>query len=230
MKPEISSAAKKEKEKMAEVVRLLSLEYPSAECMLAYGGEGWKLLVMGMLSAQCTDKRVNEVSVSLFARFPTPEDMALAEEDEIAEVIRPCGLYRAKAHNLSLSARRLVGVYGGKVPESMEDLLTFPGVGRKVANLLRGDLFGLPAVVCDTHCMRVCGRLGFYAETLRDPVKIEKILVRLVAPANSADLCHRLVFFGRDTCRAVSPRCEVCPLASLCRHPQIISDKKGANL
>ncbi len=196
----------------------LSTLYPDAECALKYEGDPYKLLVMGRLSAQCTDKRVNEVSDALFSRFPTAESMAEASAEEIEPYIRSCGLYHSKARDLALCARRLVSVYGGKVPSDMEALLSLAGVGRKIANLLRGDLFGLPAVVTDTHFIRICGRLGFYPETLTDPYKIERLMIPCLAKEESADFCHRIVQFGRDVCTARSPKCGSCPMKRLCKH------------
>ena len=204
------------RERAGKIVALLEARYPVAECALHYDGDPWRLLVMGRLSAQCTDARVNVVCEELFRRFPTAEAMANAPLSEVEELVRPCGLFRTKADNLQQSAKRLVSVYGGALPDTMEELLTFPGVGRKIANLLLGDIFGKPAVVCDTHCIRICGRLGFYPETLKDPAKVEVILRDLIAPEAGSDFCHRLVLFGREVCTARSPKCEGCPLAEYC--------------
>ena len=211
----VQSARKRLAGKVTDALKAL---YPDAECALTYGGDPYKLLVMGRLSAQCTDKRVNEVSHALFARFPTAESMAEASADQIEPYIRSCGLYHSKARDLSLCARRLTSVYGGTVPREMDDLLSLAGVGRKIANLLRGDLFGLPAVVTDTHFIRICGRLGFYPESLTDPYKIERLMIPALDPAESADFCHRIVWFGRDTCTARSPKCVGCPMKDLCKH------------
>ena len=213
---------------MALVVNILKEKYPSAECALRWGGEDpWRLLVMGRLSAQCTDARVNEVCVPLFEAFPTAHDMAMAKVEQIEAIIRPCGLFHTKANDLKLSSMRLIEVYGGVLPQSMEELLTFPGVGRKIANLLLGDVFGQPAVVTDTHCIRICGRLGFYPENEKTPHKIEKILTELIEPAESADFCHRIVWFGREVCTARSPACHSCPLAEagLCAHFDAVQKK-----
>ena len=190
--------------------------YPDAECALKHGGDPWRLLVMSRLSAPCTDKRVNEVSLTLFERFPDAASMAAADISEIEELVRPCGLYRTKAANIKDASRMLVEDYGGELPRDMDELLKFPGVGRKIANLLLGDLFGMPAIVCDTHCIRICGRLGMYPESLRDAVKIEKILTELFDISRGSDLCHRIVEFGRDICTARSPMCDSCPLAEIC--------------
>ena len=208
------------KKRLAETVEALKELYPSAECALTWGGtDPWRLLVMGRLSAQCTDARVNLTSRELFRAYPSAEKMAAAELSELEELVRPCGLYRRKAEDLKRASERLVTVYGGVLPATMEELLTFPGVGRKIANLLLGDVFHLPAVVTDTHCIRICGRLGYYPESEKSPEKIERILWGLIDPAESSDFCHRIVQFGREICRAIGPRCDVCPLGArgLCK-------------
>ena len=202
--------------RMAAIVEALKAVYPVPVCALESGGDPWRLLVMGRLSAQCTDARVNIVCRDLFARFPTAQDMANAPLAEVEELVRPCGLYRTKAQNIIDASRMLIEEFGGEMPQDMDQLLRFPGVGRKIANLLRGDLFSLPAIVADTHCIRICGRLGMYPEKEKDPVRVEKTLVELVAPEEQSDLCHRLVQFGRDVCSARAPRCGDCPLATLC--------------
>ena len=204
------------KKRLAEIVERLKEIYPSAECALHYGGDPWKLLVMGRLSAQCTDARVNIVSEELFARFPDALSMAEADVEVIAEIVKPCGLYRMKAQNLKDASEMLVTRYGGTLPDTMEELLEFPGVGRKIANLLLGDVFGKEAIVCDTHCIRICGRLGMYPEKEKDPTKIEKILRELIDLKEGSDFCHRIVFFGREVCTARSPMCDKCPLRDLC--------------
>ena len=207
---------KEKKQRGAEIVAALKKIYPASECALEYEGEPWKLLVMGRLSAQCTDARVNIVCRELFDVFPTAQAMAEGNLSEIERIVRPCGLYRTKAESLKASSAMLVNEYGGKLPDTMEELLRFPGVGRKIANLLRGDLFGLPAIVADTHCIRICGRLGFYPQKEKDPTRVEKTLVSITEPAEQSDLCHRLVQFGRDVCSARAPKCEGCPLYDLC--------------
>ena len=212
---------KAQKEKMAQVVALLKELYPDAECALTWGGEDpWRLLVMGRLSAQCTDKRVNIVCEDLFRRFPTAKDMAEADLAEVEAIVKPCGLFRTKAKDLVESSKMLIDRHGGVLPSDMESLLAFPGVGRKIANLLLGDIFHLPAIVTDTHCIRICGRLGFYPESEKTPHKIEKILVDITAPEESSDFCHRIVWFGRDICDARTPKCTECPMAKagLCDH------------
>ncbi len=192
--------------------------YPEAVCALESGGEAWKLLIMGRLSAQCTDARVNIVCRELFSRYPTLEAVADCDISELEAIVRPCGLYKTKAKNIKDACIMLRDEYGGQLPDTMEELLKFPGVGRKIANLLLGDIFGKPAIVTDTHCIRICGRVGLYAETLKDPVKIEKILVPLIIPEKQADFCHRLVMFGRETCTARSPKCAECACADICGH------------
>ena len=204
------------KMRMAAIVERLKTVYPMPVCALESGGDPWRLLVMGRLSAQCTDARVNIVCRDLFARYPDAKAMAEAELAEVEEIVRPCGLYRTKAQNIIDASRMLLTEFGGKMPTEMEELLRFPGVGRKIANLLRGDLFGLPAIVADTHCIRLCGRFGFYPTSEKDPTRVEKTLVKIVEPAEQSDLCHRLVMFGRDTCSARAPKCDTCPLYDLC--------------
>ncbi len=209
-------------DKGAKAVRLLEETYPDAACSLEYGGDPFRLLVMARLSAQCTDERVNIVCRDLFRAFPTVEAMAEAPLPEIEGYVKSCGLYRMKAKNIQDASRLLLLEYGGQVPDTMEALLSLPGVGRKIANLLLGDVFGKGGIVADTHCMRICGRLGFYEEGLRDPIKVERILSPLIEQKEQSDFCHRLVLFGREYCMARSPVCEkdpgACPLASLCDH------------
>jgi len=204
--------------RLAEIIERLKKIYPEAECALHYEGDPWKLLVMGRLSAQCTDARVNIVCVELFEKFPTARDMAYGDISEIERIVKPCGLYRMKAANIKAASAMLHEKYGGILPDTMEELLEFDGVGRKIANLLLGDVFGKPAVVCDTHCIRICGRLGMYPEKEKSPDKIEKILKELIEPGEGSDFCHRIVFFGREVCTARSPSCESCPLADICEH------------
>ena len=187
--------------------------YPGAECALEWDGDPWKLLVMGRLSAQCTDARVNIVCRDLFVKYPTYLDMADCTITELEEIIRPCGLFHTKAESLRGAAVTVRDVFGGKIPDNMEDLLTLPGVGRKIANLVLGDVYGIPGIVADTHCMRICGRLGFYPEGRKDPLKTEKIMEKEIPAEKQSQTCHRLVDFGRDVCRAQSPLCKNCPAA-----------------
>ena len=206
------------RERLKKIDMRLEEVYPNAVCALEYGGDPWKLLVMGRLSAQCTDARVNIVSRELFLRFPTAESMAQGDVSEIERIVMPCGLFRVKAQNIKDASVLLVDKFDGKLPDTMEELLLFPGVGRKIANLLLGDVFGKPAIVCDTHCIRIAGRLGMYPEKEKNPLKIEKILRELLDGSRGSDFCHRIVLFGRDTCTARSPRCDSCPLSDLCEH------------
>lgn len=192
--------------------------YPEAECALQFGGEPWRLLVMARLSAQCTDARVNAVSVPLFERYPTLEDMADADITELEELVRPCGLYRTKAASIKSACADVRDRFGGVVPDNMGDLLSLSGVGRKIANLLLGDIYGKGGIVADTHCIRICGRLGFYPETQKDPKKTEDIMSVLIDQSEQSDFCHRIVQFGRDVCIARSPKCSECPMRDICKH------------
>ncbi len=208
----------REKKALAlEVAAELEKIYPDAECALEWKGEPWRLLVMSRLSAQCTDKKVNAVALPLFERYPTPGEMADADIGELEELVRPCGLYRMKAKNIKDSLRILVDRHAGVLPSDMDELLALPGVGRKIANLLRGDVFGLGGVVTDTHFIRICGRLGFYSEREKDPAKIEKLFTPLLPTGMQTDFCHRIVWFGREYCTSQSPKCRECPLAHLCK-------------
>ena len=214
--------------RLAEIIERLKEIYPSAECALHYGGDPWRLLVMGRLSAQCTDARVNVVCEELFEKFPTAEALAAGDISEIERIVKPCGLYRMKAESIKAASEMLVTKYGGILPETMDELLNFPGVGRKIANLLLGDVYGKEAIVCDTHCIRICGRLGMYPESEKDPVKIERILRELIDLKEGSDFCHRIVIFGREVCAARSPACDSCPLSDLCaRHERGL--KRGKN-
>ena len=204
------------KERMALIIEELKKIYPEAVCALEFEGEPWKLLVMGRLSAQCTDARVNIVCRELFARFPTCESLAAASYKEIENIIRPCGLYRTKAKSIKDACVMLLEEYGGVLPCDMDELLKLPGVGRKIANLLLGDIYHMPAIVADTHMIRICGRFGMYPEKLKDPHKVEITMSELVEPDEQSDLCHRIVQFGRDVCSARSPKCAECPIAHLC--------------
>ncbi|MBE6548366.1 MAG: endonuclease III [Ruminococcaceae bacterium] len=210
----------KRKQIIAEVVLRLKALYPDALCALEWGGgeeNAWKLLVMGRLSAQCTDARVNIICRELFSKYPTAEALGNGDITEIENIVKPCGLYRMKASDIKRSCKLLCDEYGGVIPDDMDELLKFPGVGRKIANLLLGDLYKKPAIVADTHCIRICGRLGMYDESLKDPVKVEKIMSELVEPHEQSDFCHRIVQFGRDVCIARSPKCSGCPLADICK-------------
>lgn len=203
-------------QRAAIIVDRLKERYPDAECALKYEGEPWRLLVMGRLSAQCTDARVNTVCQDLFERFPTPQALANGAIEDIEAIVRPCGLYHTKAANIKDACALLVDIYGGVLPDSMDALLTFPGVGRKIANLLLGDIYHRPAIVADTHCIRISGRLGLVPAGCKDPAKVEKALVPIIAPEEQSDFCHRIVWFGREICSARAPKCSECPLSDLC--------------
>ena len=214
--------------RMAEIVERLKDIYPDVVCALEWGGqyggerdfllgESWKLLVMGRLSAQCTDARVNIVCKDLFEKFPTVQAMADGAIEDIEAIVRPCGLYHTKAQNIKDACRILVEDYGGIVPDDMDMLLALPGVGRKIANLLLGDIYKKGGVVTDTHCIRICGRLGMYPETEKDPTKIEKILRELMDLKEGSDFCHRIVLHGRAVCTARSPKCKDCCMNGFCR-------------
>ena len=204
------------KQRAKEAVERLSVIYPEAQCALLWQGEPWRLLVMGRLSAQCTDARVNIVCEELFSAYPTPEALANAPLADIEAIIRPCGLFRTKAESIKAACYKLCYEFEGTLPSDMDTLLTFPGVGRKIANLLRGDIFHLGGIVADTHCIRIASRLGLTAKGEKDPVKTEKALLPLIPEEVQSDFCHRIVMFGRDICTARSPRCEACPLADIC--------------
>lgn len=205
------------KQRGAAIVSALEQIYPVAECALKYEGEPWKLLVMGILSAQCTDKRVNIVCEEMFKEIVTLEDMANAEVSLIESYVKPCGLYKTKAKNISACAKILMEKYNSELPDEMEKLLELPGVGRKIANLLLGDIFGKPSVVTDTHCIRLAGRMGLCEKGEKNPLKVEKALLKIIEPQKQVDFCHRMVFFGREYCTARSPKCDICPLAEICK-------------
>lgn len=204
---------KEKKARAAYIVAELEKIYPDAACALESGGDPWRLLVMGRLSAQCTDARVNTVCRELFAHFPDAAAMAAAPLEEIEKLGYSCGVYKVKAKNIRDFSAIITEKYGGRVPDSMEELLTLPGVGRKIANLILGDVYGKPAIVADTHCIRISNRLGLCDSKV--PEKVERTLSALVAPEKQSDFCHRLVQFGRDTCDARKPKCEACPFSGL---------------
>ena len=204
------------KENAVAIVEKLKEVYPDATCALEYHGDPWRLLVMGRLSAQCTDARVNLVCQKLFEVFPTAEAMAKAEPCEVEPYIFSCGLYKTKARDLVGASRLLVERFGGVLPNDMESLLTFPGVGRKIANLLLGDIYKMPAIVADTHCIRISCRLGLVSPKGVTPEKVERTLKGIIPPSDQSDFCHRMVWFGREYCPARGFHCESCPLTSLC--------------
>lgn len=203
------------KNKVQSVIKILKEQYPDALCALQYDKD-YELMIAVRLSAQCTDARVNLVTPALFQAYPTLESLANADVQDIEKYIHSCGFYRQKAKDIVGACQMLLNDYHGKVPGTMEELLRLPGVGRKTANLLLGDIFSTPgSVVCDTHCIRICGRLGLSAGT--DPEKVEIQLRAILPPEESSDFCHRIVLFGRDICTARSPKCSQCPLAYLCK-------------
>lgn len=223
----LNKEQKATKERFALVTERLAALYPGAECALEWrtdapdpADDGWRLLIMGRLSAQCTDARVNIVCRELFAVYPTVEDVANAPIEELERLVHSCGFFRAKAASIKECCRIMVEDYGGRVPADREVLLTFPGVGRKIANLLLGDLYGIPGIVADTHIICIGGRLGAYPTTLKDPRKVEAILDKLVEPSEQSDFCHRAVQFGRDYCTARAPHCTACPLRDICPYNQ----------
>ena len=203
------------KEKVRSIIDILKRRYPDALCALHYSKD-YELMIAVRLSAQCTDARVNMITPALFEAYPTLEAMAAADITDVENYIHSCGFYRQKAKDIVLACQMLIHEYGGKVPDTMEALLKLPGVGRKTANLLLGDLYGVPgSVVCDTHCIRICGRLGLSQG--KEPEKVEAQLRAVLPPEKSSDFCHRIVLFGRDICTARAPKCSQCPLAMFCR-------------
>ncbi len=206
----------RKKELAKEVIERLKKEYPDTRCTLDYE-EAWKLLVSVRLAAQCTDARVNVVVQDLYARFPDVNALADASVKEIEQIVRPCGLGNSKARDISACMKMLRDEYDGKVPDTMEELLKLPGVGRKSANLILGDVFGKPAIVTDTHCIRLCNRIGL-VDQIKEPKKVEMALWKIVPPQEGSDLCHRFVDHGREICTArTTPYCEKCCLADICR-------------
>ena len=205
------------KKKLAlEIIERLKKEYPDAECSLDYN-QAWKLLVSVRLAAQCTDARVNIVVQDLYAKFPTVEALAGAEVSEIEEIVKPCGLGHSKARDISACMKQLRDKYNGQVPDDFDALLSLPGVGRKSANLIMGDVFGKPAIVTDTHCIRLCNRIGL-VDGIKEPKKVEMALWKIIPPEEGNDFCHRLVDHGRAVCTArTTPYCEICCLNDICK-------------
>lgn len=202
-------------EKVSAVIDILKARYPDAPCALHYEKD-YELMIAVRLSAQCTDARVNLVTPHLFAAYPTLEAMAAAEIQDVEKIVHSCGFYKHKARDIVLACQMLLSDYGGKVPDTMEALLKLPGVGRKTANLLLGDLYGVPgSVVCDTHCIRICGKLGLSEG--KEPEKVESQLRAILPPEESSDFCHRIVLFGREVCVARNPKCAECPLKVHCK-------------
>ncbi len=204
------------KEELAlEIIERLKREYPDAGCTLDYN-EAWKLLVSVRLAAQCTDARVNVVVQELFAKFPSVKALAEADVSEIERIVKPCGLGHSKARDISACMKQLEERFGGKVPDDFDALLKLPGVGRKSANLIMGDVFGKPAIVTDTHCIRLVNRMGL-VDQIKDPKKVEMALWKLIPPEEGSDFCHRLVYHGREVCTArTKPFCDRCCLRDIC--------------
>ena len=205
----------RKEQKVRAILDILQDRYPDPVCALRYEKD-YELMIAVRLSAQCTDARVNQVTPGLFAAYPTLEAMAGAPIEDVENHVRSCGFYRHKARDIVLACQMLLSDYGGKVPGTMEELLRLPGVGRKTANLLLGDLYRVPgSVVCDTHCIRICGRLGLSHG--KEPEKVETQLRAILPPEVSSQFCHRIVLFGREICTARAPKCGECPLAPWCR-------------
>lgn len=204
------------KELALEVINRLKNEYPDADCTLDYD-QAWKLLVSVRLAAQCTDARVNVVVQDLFAKYPSVEALAAAEPSDIEAIVKPCGLGKSKARDISACMKILHEQYNGNVPEDFDAVLALPGVGRKSANLIMGDVFGKPAIVTDTHCIRLTNRIGL-VDNIKDPKRVEMALWKIVPPEEGNDFCHRLVYHGREVCTArTKPYCDKCCLADICQ-------------
>ncbi|MCR5702668.1 MAG: endonuclease III [Lachnospiraceae bacterium] len=204
------------KQRALEIIKLLKTEYPDADCTLDYD-DAWKLLVSVRLAAQCTDARVNVVVKDLFEKYPSVKALAGAQVDDIESIVKPCGLGKSKARDISACMKMLQADYGGKVPEDFDELLKLPGVGRKSANLIMGDVFGKPAIVTDTHCIRLVNRLGL-VDGIKDPKKVEMALWKLIPPEEGSDFCHRIVYHGREICTArTKPYCDKCCLKDVCK-------------
>ncbi len=204
------------KQRALDIIELLKKEYPEAGCTLDYD-QAWKLLVSVRLAAQCTDARVNVVVEGLFGKYPSVDALAEASPEEIEAIVRPCGLGKSKAKDISACMRQLKEKYGGNVPEDFDALLSLPGVGRKSANLIMGDVFGKPAIVTDTHCIRLVNRMGL-VDGVKEPKKVEMALWKIIPPEEGSDFCHRLVYHGRAVCTArTRPDCENCCLKAVCK-------------
>ena len=208
------------KDRVLSIIKIFDEVYPDAECSLDYTKD-FELLFAVMLSAQCTDARVNIVTKDLFARYSTLADYANADLEELMAIVKPCGFYKNKAKNIIAAANSIIKDFGGKLPDTMDGLLTLPGVGRKTANLILGDVFGKPGVVVDTHCIRLSTRFGLTKES--DPVKIELALSNIIPPDCEARFCHLLVLHGRAYCTARKPMCDICPLGEVC--PKVMKQK-----
>ena len=202
-------------EQVHEIITQLELEYPLAECSLEYD-KAYELLFAVRLAAQCTDERVNQVTPALYARFPSLQAFAEAEVEEVEKYIHSCGFFRSKARDIVKCAQVLLAEHGGIVPDTIEELVALPGVGRKTANLILGDVYHKPAIVVDTHCIRLSNRMGL-VDGLKDPVKIERALQPILPPEKSSDFCHRLVLHGRAVCDARKPNCAACCVKHVCQ-------------
>lgn len=207
-------------QEIREIIARLKALYPDAACSLDYRKD-YELLITVRLAAQCTDERVNQISPALFARFPTLQAFAEADVEEVGKYVHSCGFWRAKSRDIVACVQMLLDRFGGVVPDNMEDLLSLPGVGRKTANLILGDIYGKEGYVCDTHCIRITGRLGI-TDGSKDPVKVEQQLRKSIAPEEASDFCHRMVLHGRALCMARSPKCGDCPLRELCDYPSTV--------
>lgn len=196
-----------------KIILILKETYPDATCALVYSSP-LQLLIAARLSAQCTDKRVNMITPELFSKFKCAKDFAHAAEEEVEAIIKPCGLYKTKAKNIIGMCKKIVSDFNGEVPPKMEDLTSLPGIGRKTANLVRGEIFGKPGIIVDTHFSRVTSRIGFH--NLKDPVKIEKEMKKIIPEKETLKFCHRIVIHGRNICKARKPLCEKCPLKKMC--------------
>ena len=205
----------RKKQLAEEVIQRLKKEYPDSVCTLDTS-QAWQLLVSVRLAAQCTDKRVNETVPELFEKYPSPQALASADIEDIERIVRPCGLYKTKAKDIKACMNRLCEDFDGVVPDTMEELLSLPGVGRKSANLILGDIFGKESYVCDTHCIRLSGRIGL-TDGSKDPLSVEMQLRKIVPPEESGALCHRLVDHGRAVCKAPRPLCDECVLYDICK-------------
>jgi len=214
------------KQRALEIIERLKTEYPDAECSLEYN-EAWKLLVSVRLAAQCTDARVNVVVQDLYAKYPDVNALAEAEVDDIERIVRPCGLGKSKARDISACMKIIRDEYNGKVPDDFDTLLKLPGVGRKSANLIMGDVFGKPAIVTDTHCIRLVNRMGLVND-IKEPAKVEKELWKIIPPKEGNDFCHRLVYHGRDVCTArTNPHCDKCCVQDICAKKGLGKKKKS---
>lgn len=212
------------KQRALAIIDLLKKEYPDAECSLDYD-DAWKLLVSVRLAAQCTDARVNVVVEGLYAKYPTVEALADASVEEIEQIVKPCGLGKSKARDICACMKILQEKYDGKVPDDFDELLALPGVGRKSANLIVGDVFGKPAIVTDTHCIRLVNRFGI-VDGIKEPQKVEMALWKIIPPEEGNDFCHRLVYHGRAVCTArTKPHCEQCCLRDVCKRIGVSSKK-----